>query len=49
MYYTDFLLKISPSLLILAVAATEYWTFWTLVTISWFFALIVNLLFNDFW
>jgi hypothetical protein len=32
-----------------AAAATDYWNFWALVTICWFFAWIVNALFNEYW
>lgn len=33
----------------LSAASNGYWTFWTLITVSWFICLIVNALFNDFW
>lgn len=37
------------SFFITCAASVEYWTFWTLVTSVWFFALLVNLLFNEYW
>lgn len=32
-----------------SAASNGFWTFWTLVTVSWFICLVVNALFNDYW